>query len=90
MSEGNIGAHAVLMEIMGNDPGMGFMTVLNLDDMNMRGEQIWEARKLFETPEAFVEAVKKRDPAMVEHVNKTCTDIGGELAVTSGASYKHR
>ena len=44
MSEGNIGALNVLMNMMKNDP-FGFFSILPLDSMDIRGEQIWRLYK---------------------------------------------
>ena len=44
MSEGNVGALNVLMNMMKNDP-FGFFSILPLDSMDIRGEQIWRLYK---------------------------------------------
>ncbi len=91
MSEGNPGAVSVLAQISNKDPVMGgFMELLSLDDMNIRGTQIWVAYKDFakEDIDIFLEAVKKRDSKMVDEVNKQ-GQMGNHdhVAVTSGASF---
>lgn len=45
MSEGNPGAITALAELAKNDPMdmAGMMLILHLDDMGMRGSQIWVA-----------------------------------------------
>lgn len=88
MSEGNPGAVRVLMDLLKNDHG--FINVLDLDDMNIRGSQIWIAFKDFagENMDAFVKACRDRDPAMVEMVNQSGRQGNhDDLAVTSGASF---
>jgi hypothetical protein len=89
MSEGNPGALRVLSEML-TDP-IGFMQVLSLDDMNIRGTQIWVGYKDYcgEDILKFRECVKTRDPGMVEAINNEGR-AGNHtwMAVTSGASFK--
>ena len=93
MSEGNPGAITVLMELIGRDDPSAFMTILNLDDMNMRGSQIWVGFKdhCGEDIEKFAQCVNDRDPDMVKVVNSECFIPGedgyGEEAVIAGASF---
>ncbi len=68
------------------------MKVLALDDMNLRGWQIWVAWKdhcKADMP-TFLKALAERDPEMVATVNSS---KGGSpetpRAVTCGASYEH-
>lgn len=44
MSEGNVGAVNVLVNMLKNDP-FGFLNILALDSMDIRGEQIWRLYK---------------------------------------------
>lgn len=90
MSEGNPGALRVLMEMLQGDQMGGFMSILGLDDMNIRGSQIWVAYKDHCKSEIATlrEAINGRDPALVATVNREHPH--GEQAVTSGASYAHR
>jgi hypothetical protein len=71
MAEGNPGAVTVLIQLVQADPVMGFMDVLHLDDMNMRGPQIWVGFKdhCKQDLAAFQEAIRSRDSALVETVN---------------------
>jgi hypothetical protein len=87
MSEGNPGALTVLMQIVDRDPALGMLQILNLDDMNMRGCQIWVGYKdhCGEDIDRFIEAMKSRDPQMVEVVNRECPDW---VAKTHGATPK--
>ena len=89
MSEGNPGAANVLMELM-NNYSAGFMLILNLDDMNIRGPQIWVAYKDHCNCDIdmFCERIKKRDSTIVDAVNAEMKlDPSFEwLAVTHGAS----
>jgi len=87
MSEGNPGALSVICQIMKDGPMEFMMTILDLDDMNIRGSQIWLGYKdhCEEDIEKFIECVKGRDKDMVETINRE----PGERprAVTSGASF---
>lgn len=92
LAEGNPGAITAMMQLMeacGGDPMEAFMPLLGLDDMNMRGSQIWAGFKYHckGDAKAFLQCIKDRDPAMIETVNKEVP--GSEVAVTSGASYAH-
>ena len=75
MAEGNPGAATVLAQLYGNTPA-GFIDICHLDDMNIRGEQIWVAFKdhCKGDIEALREAVRARDPALVATVNQECPD----------------
>jgi hypothetical protein len=90
MSEGIPGAITVLVELLNDPSGMGFLDVLHLDDMGMRGSQIWVAYKdhCKGDFEAFKKALKDRDPAMVATVNASRgLAPGTPPAVTGGASF---
>lgn len=89
MSEGNPGAITVMMQLINRDQMGGFMRILDLDDMNIRGSQVWIGYKdhCGQDIEKFEAAVSARDPAMVETINRNSGP--GEQAVTSGASYQH-
>lgn len=93
MSEGNPGAITVLMGLIGRDDPSALMTVLSLDDMNMRGGQIWVGYKDYcgEDIEKFAQCINDRDSGMVAVVNSECFVPGeegyGEKAVTAGASF---
>lgn len=88
MSEGNPGAINVMMMILRDDPQFGFMTLLNLDDMNIWGPQIWIGFKDYANSDLtkFIAALKERKQEMVDCINKEYE--GKERAVTSGASFK--
>lgn len=88
MSDGLPGARVGLTELMKSDEA-GFMLLLGLDDMNIRGSQIWEAYKYLynEDSKKFAEAVKNRDKKMVQFINEELASVGGEKAVTGGASF---
>lgn len=88
ISEGVPGAIVGLTQLMQADEA-GFMLLLGLDDMNIRGSQIWEAYKYLynEDGKKFAEAVKNRDEKMVQFINEELASVGGEKAVTGGASF---
>ena len=89
MSEGNPGAIRVLSEIIQRPGGEGLILILGLDDMNVRGSQVWVGYKdhCGEDIDAFAKAIKTRDPEMVAKINEQCS-YSGEIAVASGASFK--
>lgn len=91
MSEGNPGGLSVVVALLKKElPGL--MCLLNLDDMNIRGCQIWVGYKDYckEDLNAFIKAAQERDPKMVEMINANCLYDGyTEMAVTGGASYKN-
>lgn len=89
MSEGNPGAITSLSSLMKDDPMNGFMLMLGLDDMNMRGSQVWTAYKYYchEDIEKFKEVIHNRDKDMVAFVNEQMASVDAEKAVTSGASF---
>lgn len=86
MSEGNPGALTVMMDLISKNPDSGVFTLLHLDDMNIRGSQIWVGYKDYagEDIAKFEEAVIARNPEMVNIINMECD----EKAVTSGASFR--
>lgn len=85
MAEGNPGAISAMTQLL-EDPA-GLFDVLHLDDMNMRGPQIWVGFKDFAGQDVgkFREAIRKRDPEMVAIVNRECPD---QKATQHGASYR--
>lgn len=84
MAEGNIGALNVLMALSRHDFN-GFVAILDLDDMNMRGEQIWIAFKYHcdQSIAKLMELCRNRDKAMVDHVNR---EHKAHVAVQLGGS----
>lgn len=92
LAEGNVGALTVLMRLIRENQMSGFLAVLNLDDMNIRGEQVWVGYKDFckEDLGLFRSVVQKRDPEMVKFLNTTDRCSGPWLAVTGGGSYGQR
>lgn len=88
ISEGVPGAMVGITKLMQSDEA-GFMLLLSLDDMNIRGSQILVAYKYLYNEDAkkFAEAVKNRDAKMVNFINEEMASVGGEKAVTGGALF---
>lgn len=91
MSEGNPGAITALCELVKNDEsGMnGMMLMLHLDDMNIRGSQVWIGYKdhCKRDVKAFIQCILNRDQAMVDAIN-SCRGAGDvPRAVATGASF---
>lgn len=91
MAEGNPGAVDVLTQIVKAEGELGMFTILNLDDMNIRGPQIWVGYQDYCEGDLakFVAATKVRDEKMIAKINEKCS-CSGEIAVQHGASYEHR
>lgn len=89
MSEGNPGAITGMASLINDDAMSGFMLLLGLDDMNIRGSQIWQVYKYYceEDVEKFKEVIRNRDADMVQYLNEQNAVEGQEKAVTSGASF---
>lgn len=75
MAEGNPGAAIALSKLVSSEDD-GLMLLLHLDDMNMRGEQVYVAHK---------EHCAGDMAKMVNFVNGRCR--GAERAVQRGASF---
>jgi len=91
MSEGNPGAISVLGRLMIVPTGL--MSILDLDDMNIRGSQIWVAYKDYcgEDIDILTHSLTSRDGDMVKCVNiETARHGGGVKAVPQGASSEKR
>lgn len=91
MSEGNPGALSVLSKLI--DDEIGFILIFALDDMNIRGTQIWIGYKDFckENLEDFIKAIKDRNKEMIDYINKIGLEGNHEYkAVISGASKQKR
>lgn len=98
MAEGNPGAANVIGMILQNDQTKGLFTLLDLDDMNIRGPQIWVGFKdhCHQDLDKFVKAANDRDEAMIETINRECyhpnlvnqSPTYGERAVPNRASFR--
>jgi hypothetical protein len=93
MSEGNPGALSVLVRLLKERPLDGPFVILHMDDMNIRGTQIWLAYKdhCGQDINALADAVTRRDPELVATVNRESgyPEYCKELATVGGASYTH-
>lgn len=89
MSEGNPGAMNVLLDMIDHDPNNAILSILSLDDMNIRGSQIWIGYKdhCGQDMDNFIKAVQERDTAMIDKINEQGA-LGNhkEKAIPSGAS----
>lgn len=76
MSEGNLGALTVLTTIIETEKEKGLLTILHLDDMNIRGEQIWLGFKdhCGEDINEFIECTTKRNKEMLKTINAHCKE----------------
>ena len=84
MSEGNPGRLRILLEL--RDP----ISILGLDDMNIRGWQIWIGYKDYcgSDLEKFRECIRNRDSEMVNTINKSAIRMNLSIrAVIGGASF---
>ena len=70
MSEGNPGAAKVLTELAKTEP-RGLAAILHLDEMNMRGAQIWAGLKEYCDGDInkLINAAIDHDPKLVAFVN---------------------
>ncbi len=86
MAEGNPGGLRVLLQISVTQNG--FMKILGLDDMNIRGEQVWVGYSdhCGQDLGKFLECIHNRSSDMVRTINNVCG--ARHTAVTSGASFK--
>lgn len=92
MAEGNPGALNVLAALVksGED---GIMIPLHLDDMNIRGTQIWVGFKDYckQDLNAFIKAVSERDEKMLAHINAVGLEGNHtHKAVAQGAAFGKR
>lgn len=69
MCEGNPGALSVIMEILKDEAGV--LWLCHLDDMNIRGSQVWIGFKYYcgQDMKRFVECIKTRDEGMIAKIN---------------------
>lgn len=87
MSEGNLGALNVLMQIMATSDQF-FSHLLLLDDMNIRGTQIWLGYKDFSGSdvEVFMKNIETQNADMIICINEEGRNGNHEWkAVKSGA-----
>lgn len=93
MSEGNPGAMSACVELTKGDP-LGTLDILHLDDMNMRGPQIWVAFKdvCNQDVAKFRKKIQARDMDMISQVNAEMAYDKSfpHIAVRRGASRELR
>jgi len=85
MSEGNPGAISVLAQLIPKYP----LVFLGLDDMNIRGWQIWVGYKDFCKCDivCFIQRIKERSEEMIFVINQEAVRSGYDVrAVKGGAS----
>lgn len=89
MAEGNPGAVTAIAAIMKAQGEMGYLTLLALDDMNIRGAQIWVGYKdvCGHDTAKFIALIEARDQSLIEKINEAFGGGTGWQAVVSGASY---
>ncbi len=78
MAEGNPGALTAIMAIINKDTALGIIDLCHLDDMNMRGPQIWVGYKDYcgHDIDKFIDCIRDRDPQMVAKVNEVMDPQG--------------
>jgi hypothetical protein len=87
MSEGNPGALTVICNMLKHPDGL--FHLLHLDDMNIRGTQIWIGYKYYcdELLDEFVKCVIARDKEMIAKINELNMLQGDDWkAIPHGAS----
>jgi len=82
MAEGNSGAAQAIGELMKSEQGI--IDMFHLDDMNMRGSQIWVAYKNYcdYNVKKLAKCIRARDEEMIKKVNDLCEEYG-ETAKTN-------
>lgn len=81
------------MKLMKIEEPQGLLLIMNLDDMNIRGSQIWVGWKDWaeENMEKFVSAINDRNQEMIDFINeKMLAQKFTEQAVTGQASWNHQ
>ncbi len=80
MADGSADAMKVIKQI-------NYLDLLHLDDMNIRGRQIWIGFKEHcgQNIDDFIECYNSRDPKFVATINRLCL-ADGEAAMVKGAT----
>lgn len=92
MSEGNPGGLSVLIQAVKKkgDPVASIAFLLHMEDMNIRGSQIWVGYKdhCGQDIDSFIEKIENRDEVMVKAINDEITryDEAAEVAVCLGGT----
>lgn len=96
MGEGDTGAAVVLGQMLKKEPTRAISLIVSLDDMNIRGKQIWQAFREYYDINKFMDAIENNDERvkMVTSLNSQALEYGEELwlhkAVVSSASISGR
>ena len=85
MAEGNPGGLNVIASLVKDNPD-GIVYLLHLDDMNIRGTQIWIGFKDYcgGITQKFVECIVSRDQGMINKINELNQAQGDCWKATSG------
>lgn len=85
MAEGNPGALNVIIELLKRGPD-GIVYLLHLDDMNIRGSQIWIGFKYYcgQSVNKLIECIVNRDQGMIDKINELNQSQGDCWKATSG------
>lgn len=92
MGDGNPGGINIAMQFLtANAEKIGFegwIVLMDLDDMNIRGSQLWAAYKDFADCDlvALAKAARARSLELVDAVNEESENCGGHVAVQRGGS----
>jgi len=87
MSGGDAGYKAILEGILSHPAADDIMTILEMDDMNIRGSDIFLAHEVAGgNALKLVILLKQRSPELVEAINSHPDKIPGEPVVCRGAS----
>ena len=85
MMEDSAGALSVLEKISTKYPDELIIIMRHLDDMNIRGKQIWVGYSYCdENIDKFIKAISKRDRDMINKINQECLE-NKHKAVFGGA-----
>jgi hypothetical protein len=85
MAEGNPGGLSVIASLVKDNPD-GIVYLLHLDDMNIRGTQIWIGFKDYcgQSMTKFVECIVSRDQGMIDKINEVNQAQGEAWMATKG------
>ena len=89
VAEGIPGAVIALGALFRHDATEGLLAIYLLDDMNIRGSQVWAAFSKFYKGDAakFLHAIERRDQELVKYLNDSASRYGWPWrAVQGGAS----
>jgi len=72
LAQGNPGAASVCAKLLQDNPLQGFLSLLDMDDMGLKGPAIWVVYKDFAKQDlpTLIEALLSRSPALIAAVHK--------------------